>query len=82
MYEIVFSKSAEEDFQSLPEEIQDRVIGVLERISIKPQRSVKKLAGIDAHRLRVGKYRIILDINEKSKRLEILRIGHRETIYQ
>lgn len=81
MYEVVFSKSAEADFQSLPEEIQDRVVGVLERISINPHRSVKKLAGIDAFRLRVGKYRVILDINEKSERIEVLRIGHRETIY-
>lgn len=82
MYEIVFSKSAEADFHSLPEEIKDRIVGVLERISISPHRSVKRLAGVDSYRLRVGKFRVILDINEKSERIEVLRIGHRETIYQ
>ncbi len=82
MYKIVFSESAENDFQTLAGDIQDRVIGVLQRISINPHRSIRRLAGSKADRLRVGKHRIILDINEKKKQIEVLRIGHRETIYQ
>ena len=36
MYEIVFSKNAEKDFDSLSDEVKARVAHVLERMSIKP----------------------------------------------
>ncbi len=81
MYEIVISKSAEAGFLALSEDMQDRVEAVLKRISMRPHRYVTRLTGSRAYRLRVGKYRIILDIDEREKRIEVLRIGHREKIY-
>ena len=81
MYEVVVSKSAKKDLQALPEEVQQRVIAVLERISVSPQRHARRLSGMDAFRVRVGKHRIIISINELAKRIEVLRIGNRESIY-
>ncbi|MEW6036437.1 MAG: type II toxin-antitoxin system RelE/ParE family toxin [Candidatus Micrarchaeota archaeon] len=81
MYNVLFSKSAERDFFAQTTEVQGRVAGVLERISIQPYRYVRKLSGTDVYRLRVGKFRIILDINEESKTIEVLRIGKRDEIY-
>ncbi len=81
MYEVVLSRSAQKDLLRLPADQQDRIIGVLERASVSPLQHVKRLSGSDAYRLRAGKLRIILDINEKAKRIEVLRIGNRETVY-
>jgi len=81
MYEVVLSKSAKKDLTNLPEDIRERIIGVLERISVSPHRHARKLSGMEDYRVRVGKYRIIIDINEKAKRIEVLRIGNRENIY-
>ncbi|MBW1956810.1 MAG: type II toxin-antitoxin system RelE/ParE family toxin [Deltaproteobacteria bacterium] len=33
------------------------------------------------HRVRSGDYRIVYEINEASKRIIILKIGHRKEIY-
>ena len=82
MYDIVVSKSAKKSLLALSEKTRERIVGVLERINIQPYKFVRRLSGSSAYRLRVGKYRLILDINEKIKRIEILRIGHRETIYE
>jgi mRNA-degrading endonuclease RelE of RelBE toxin-antitoxin system len=80
MYEVVISKSANKDMQGLPEEIQDRIIGVLERISVSPHRHARRLSGMDVYRVRVGKCRMVININERLKRIEVLRIGNRENI--
>ncbi|NYZ77481.1 type II toxin-antitoxin system RelE/ParE family toxin [Candidatus Micrarchaeota archaeon] len=81
MYELIFIKSAEADFDSLDRALQNRVVEVLERIKINPRRYLKKLVGTDYYRLRVGDYRVIIHIDEPKKRLVILRIGHRKNVY-
>jgi len=82
MYQISISKKAQEEFSKLPNEVKKRIIGVLERASVDPHKYARRLSGDPAYRLRAGKYRIILDMDEKKKTLEVLRIGHRETVYQ
>ena len=42
----------------------------------------KKLTGRDGWRIRVGKYRVIYEINDKEKTITILHIGHRKDIYR
>lgn len=81
MYRAVFAKSAEKEFLSLAGEMQERVLGVLERISVQPHRYARRLSGVNAYRLRVGRLRMIIDINEREQTMEILKIGNRETIY-
>ena len=82
MYKILVSKKAQEEFAKLPNEIKKRIIGVLERASINPYQHARRLSGDPAYRLRAGKYRIIVELDEKKKTIDVLRIGHRETIYQ
>jgi mRNA interferase RelE/StbE len=82
MYNVLFSKSAEKEFLNLTDDMKERVIGVLERISVQPHRYVRRLTGVNAYRLRVGKFRVIIDINERTQTIEVLKIGNRETVYQ
>jgi len=81
MYDIVFSKNAEKDFNSLSNEVKNRVVHVLERMSINPYRYTRRLKGRESFRARVGDYRILLNINEKKKIMDILRVGHRKNVY-
>jgi mRNA interferase RelE/StbE len=81
MHNVVFVKSAEKEFLGLPGDMQERVAGVLERISAQPHRYARRLSGINAYRLRVGKFRLIMDIDERAQTILILKIGNRETVY-
>ncbi len=81
MYNIEFSKIAEKQFYKLEREVQSRIISVLERIKIRPYNNVKKLVGNPYFRLRVGDYRIILDIKETKLIIFIIEVGHRKNIY-
>lgn len=81
MYSIEFSKTAEKQLYKLEREVQIRIISSLERIRIRPQAYVLKLVGNPYFRLRVGDYRIILDIKEDKLIIFVIEVGHRKNIY-
>ena len=81
MYSIEFIESAKREFLRLSKENQKRVASVLERIRVRPYEFALRLSGSRAYRTRVGKLRIILDIEEETKTIVILKIGERKNVY-
>ena len=81
-YEIIFSDKSLRQLKKLEKDAQERIIKALERIRIRPEAHVTKLVGDPGYRLRVGNYRIILDINKGKLCILILKIGHRKKIYK
>ena len=82
MYDIKFTENAERQLKKLERDIQDRIIKVLERIRIRPEDFVEKLIGELGYKLRVGDYRLFLDINSNDLIILVLKIGHRKNIYK
>ena len=82
MYEIEFTVYAQEQFLGLPKEIQKRIKATLERIRIRPESHVKRLVGGEFYRLRVGDYRVIIDIQRDKLIILVIEIGHRRNIYK
>ena len=81
-YDIIFSDKASKQLQKIEKEVQERIIKALERIRIRPQIHITKLVGDPGYRLRVGDYRIILDIDQEKLLILVLKIGHRKGIYK
>jgi mRNA interferase RelE/StbE len=81
-YELIFSDSALKQLKKLEKKNQERVVSSLERIRIRPERFVTKLVGDPGFRLRVGDFRVILDILPEQSLIIVLKIGHRKRIYQ
>ena len=80
-YTIVFSKKASNQLKKLDKTTQERIFKALERIRIRPEKYVQKLVGSSEFRLRVGDYRLILDIDKERIQILVLKIGHRKNIY-
>lgn len=81
MYEIILSDNAKKELSKLSQEIKNRIGSVLERIRIRPHYFVKRLVGSKYFRLRVGDYRIIIDIQQDKLIILVIEIGHRKNIY-
>jgi len=81
-YEILFTDTSKKQFKKLEKEVQERIIKALERIRIRPEVHVKKLVGDPSYRLRVGEYRVILDIERDKLIILVIKIGHRKNIYK
>jgi mRNA interferase RelE/StbE len=54
----------------------------LARSPLAPNNNVKKLAGIEGYRLRVGDWRIIYTLRHEVPTVVVIRVGHRREIYQ
>jgi mRNA interferase RelE/StbE len=81
MYDVVFSELADKQFGKLDRKLQERITAGLERIRIRPERHVKRLVGVPWHSLRIGDYRVIIEINQGRLMVLVVKIGHRSKIY-
>lgn len=82
VYELIFSGTFRRQFSKLEKITQQRVISALERIRIRPEAFVKKLVGEPYYRLRIGDYRVILDIKKGKLIIFVVETGHRKSIYK
>lgn len=81
MYNILFSDNALKQFKKLEKIIQERIINTIERVRIRPESFVIKLLGEPYYKLRVGDYRLIIDIQYSTQILCVIKVGHRRDIY-
>lgn len=81
MYNLVYSEEALKTLRKLQRDLQRRILSTLERIRIRPYPHMKKLVGCPYFRLRVGDYRVIIEIKEDTLIILVLEIGHRRSIY-
>lgn len=82
MYSIIILSKAEKQLHKLDKFLQQRILDSLERIKIRPYHFVKRKAGTKYYILRVGNYRIILDIKDKKLIILVLEMGPRKNIYK
>ena len=86
-WKINIIKTAEKQIVELTKVNQKRIINFLrERLMVHntPRESGQALKGIKATlwRYRVGDYRLICSIDDKSKIITLLEVGHRKNIYR
>jgi len=82
MYELIFEKRALKDLNRLEQNIKQRIWNKLKECKEYPFRYLKPLIEIKGFKLRVGDYRVIIDVKNKIKILHILKVGHRKSIYE
>ena len=82
MYSIEFTKKAKKQFDKLPKKDKIKIVLQLDRIKFDPYKYVRKLKGIEAYKLRVGDYRLILDILDNKLVILVLKLGLRKNIYK
>ena len=82
MYDIEFPDNARRQFLGLEKGSKRRIAAALERIRIKPELYVTKLVGDPAYKLRVGDYRVLMDIYKGKLIILVLKVGHRKNVYR
>ena len=81
-YSIRYSVRATKELKKLDQETVLNILKVIERIRIRPYSYVQKIVGTEYYRLKVGQYRVILDIINQDLIILIIRIGHRRNVYK
>jgi mRNA interferase RelE/StbE len=68
----------------LPRPIIQRVIQVIESLSVEPRpNGVRKLTGTqDVYRVRVSDYRVVYRIEDNTLIVEVIKVAHRKEVYR
>lgn len=81
--DVILSKNALKEFESLPKKEQMKVkkkLLALKSESHSGKRLSGSLSGI--YSVRAWPYRILYETNQKEKRIEVLKIAHRQGVYK
>ncbi len=81
-FEIIWSDSAIRQLKKLDRLVARRIFEKVGELREEPDRYVQKLVNSPYYRLRVGDYRVILDIKKDVLRILVLKVGHRESVYE
>lgn len=81
-YEIRWSKRAERFLTKLPGNIARRIAHKVNEIKDVPFHFLEHYERDDFYKLRVGGYRLLVDVDLQGKVISIRLIGHRRNIYK
>lgn len=81
MYSIQFTKTAKKFLRKIPKADTEIIIKKIYSIRENPFSHLKKLQGSRLWRLRVLKYRVVVDVIVSRNNIIVLRIGHRKNVY-
>ena len=84
MYRIEITISAAKEFKKIPKSDRKRIADKIDSLAEKPPNpSTTKLKGNNPfHKVRVGDYRVIYEIQDDVLIILIVKIGHRKDIYR
>jgi mRNA interferase RelE/StbE len=83
-YAVEIAPAARRQIKKLPNDIQKKVVEKLEELALEPRPDgVKKLEGSDdLYRVRLGKYRIIYEIQDGLLLVTVVKVKHRKNVYR
>lgn len=80
-FDILWSDSAIRQLKKLDRIVSRRIYEKVSELRENPHRYVQKLINSPYYRLRIGDYRVILDIRDNILRILVLKVGNRGSIY-
>jgi mRNA interferase RelE/StbE len=83
-YAITFARSARKELESLQPDIARRIIGKITALAAQPRPpGVKKLHGeASLWRIRIGDYRVVYEINDTARVVDVAVVRHRSEVYR
>lgn len=82
VYTISFSEQAAQFIRKLDKPQRERILGVLERIKMRPEDFIEKLVGEQGYKLRAGDHRLFLDIQQNNLLIFVVEVRHRKNAYK
>ena len=80
-FEIIWSEPASRSLKKLDRPVAKRIFEAVSRLRDEPYRWVERLVNSPYYRMRVGDFRVIVDIQGERLRVLVIKVGHRKNIY-
>ncbi|MDO8549411.1 MAG: type II toxin-antitoxin system RelE/ParE family toxin [Ignavibacteria bacterium] len=82
-YKVLIKPSASKNLDALPDKEVKKILYHISQLKEEPRPvGVQKLTNVEGYRIRSGYYRILYEIDEKSKTVLIYRVKNRKDVYK
>ena len=81
-YSVEWHPKVRKFLRKLPEDIAERIVLKVKEVQEDPFHYLEHYEGKDYYKLRVGDYRMLIDVDFKNKVLFVQVIDHRSRIYE
>jgi mRNA interferase RelE/StbE len=82
-YDLRIKRSAEKELRAVSRPDLPKLIDRIRSLAREPHPpGCQKLSGQEAYRVRQGDYRVIYTVNDQSRLIEIVKVGHRKEVYR
>lgn len=80
-FQVELTELARAKLRKLEAKTRDRIVRKLEGAAEDPSRALERSTSVESYKLRVGDYRVIIDIDWNRRILFVLTLGHRRVVY-
>jgi mRNA interferase RelE/StbE len=83
-YTLTLKESAQRELDALPERVRSRVEAKIQTLRDEPRpRGCVKMAGTtNEYRVRVGQYRVVYTVDDRTQAVTVIGVGHRRDVYR
>ena len=81
-YAVRWSKRAEQFLGKLPRQIAHRIVSKVNTITEHPFHFLEHHQGSAFFKLRIGSYRLLVDVDLKTSTMSVQVLGHRRNVYK
>ena len=84
MHNVFFERTAKDDLQRLPKELFTRILDRIRSLGDEPRPpGCRKMSGSkNDWRIRIGEYRVVYEVDDALKRVNVMRVKHRREAYR
>lgn len=82
MFEIRWNKKTRNFLRKLDKNISERIVKKVDSLKENPSRFLDRITGINCFKLRIGDYRVFIDLDQNKKIIAVRLIKHRRDAYK
>ena len=81
-YRVVFKKSVAKDLRGISKQDVKRILRRIDALAVDPRgEGCMKLSAQERYRVRQGLYRILYEIRDDVLIVQVVKVGHRSSVY-
>lgn len=83
-FKLKYAKSVKKNLKSIDRQYHSAIKSAIEKLQESPKSKSEKVKdpNLPERKIRVGNYRVLFDINDDDKIVEIQKIAHRKKVYE